>query len=219
MNEIWRDIEGYDGLYQVSNHGRVRSFKGKTPRILKFGAMSGKGYPCVCLTNPPARQRSCYVHRLVASAFLEADNERTYVNHKDGDVRNNHVSNLEWCTAAENSAHAHKVLGVVSVGSLPLFTHEQALEMASHRRNKISRDTLARELKVSRATITAYMKTYAPDTLNIRKLSDADVLEIQAMRERGMKLRAIGEYFGVSESMICRILKGNRRNRNQEQAS
>ena len=68
MKEEWRDIEGYEGLYMVSNYGRVVSFQGCNPRIMKLG-MTHKGYQCVGLQKEK-QHKTCVVHRLVAKAFI-----------------------------------------------------------------------------------------------------------------------------------------------------
>ena len=112
MIEEWRDVVGYEGLYQVSSLGRVRSlprfvgggfcgeYKLLRGRIMK-SVDNGSGYRCVSLYRNGKRS-SFYIHRLVATAFLPCLDERSVINHKDYDRTNNAVSNLEWCTQAEN---------------------------------------------------------------------------------------------------------------------
>lgn len=111
MKEIWKDIPGYEGLYQVSNMGRVKSLnfnRSGLPRILK--TKNRQGYPRVILWKSGKRHEVC-VHRLVAQAFIPNPENKPFVNHKDGNRRNNHVDNLEWCTAQENAIHSVTVLG------------------------------------------------------------------------------------------------------------
>lgn len=102
--EIWKDIKGYEGLYQVSNLGRVkRLLKTKPNRILK--PVTGRdGYLQISLSkqNHYHTQR---IHRLVASAFIENPNHYPVVNHKDEDVTNNAAENLEWCTVQYNTRY------------------------------------------------------------------------------------------------------------------
>ena len=104
MNEEWRDIGGYEGLYQVSNLGRVRSLNCRghkgcigilTPRL------DGKGYEMVALYKE-GKARNTKVHRLVAQAFIPNPNNYPQVNHKDEDKTNYNVDNLEWCTNEYN---------------------------------------------------------------------------------------------------------------------
>ena len=116
--EQWKDIKGYEGLYQVSNLGKVRSLdrivkqfghkqeyersiKGK---LLKLHIQNG-GYLIATLTKNN-NERKMLVHRLVAIAFM-GNNEGMQVNHKDGNKLNNKLSNLEWCTQSENVKHAY----------------------------------------------------------------------------------------------------------------
>ena len=105
-NEIWKDIKGYEGLYQVSNLGRVKSvartidttFKGKPikrqvyEKILKT-AIYCYGYKYVCLSKD-CKIKKCKVHRLVAETFLENTNNYPVINHKDGNKLNNNVNNI-----------------------------------------------------------------------------------------------------------------------------
>ncbi len=110
----WRDIKGYEGLYQVSDTGLVRSVDrmttGNRNRMLKGKLLSQGtntfGYFVVALCKD-GKARTKRVHRLVAEAFLPCDNERPYINHKDGNPQNNQVDNLEWCTQKENVQHAY----------------------------------------------------------------------------------------------------------------
>lgn len=122
MEEIWKAIEGYEGLYEISNIGNVRSVdryihkvERGTPcvsfcrgRILSPGD-NGKGYQFVLL-NYKGKSKSYYIHRLVAMAFIPRVKGKDYINHKDGNKKRNNVDNLEWCTTAENNEHKMKVI-------------------------------------------------------------------------------------------------------------
>jgi hypothetical protein len=106
MEEIWKDIEGYGGLYQISNQGKVKSFRrttGKPYRILKQG-ITIWGYKYVNLFNQGGKMKT--IHRLVALAFIPNPENKREVNHKDSNRLNNHVDNLEWVTSKENTRHA-----------------------------------------------------------------------------------------------------------------
>lgn len=102
--EEWRDVKGYEDLYQVSNLGRVKSLKDNhgnyREKILKPGN-SGRGYLQVVLSKE-GESKSFLVHRLVTQAFLDNPNNYTQVNHKDENPRNNRVNNLEWCDRKYN---------------------------------------------------------------------------------------------------------------------
>lgn len=114
--EIWCDVEGYDGDYQISNFGRVKSFKQGKCIILKPGYKSG--YLWFSLSKNNKRTFNA-AHRLVAKAFIPNPDNKPQVNHLDGHPLNNHVSNLEWATGAENQQHA------ITNG---LFTHKKGTE-------------------------------------------------------------------------------------------
>lgn len=115
MQEIWKDITGYEGIYQVSNLGRVKSldhlrkngkasYQKQKGRMLKQNnrpSTSHHNYKYVGL-----HRKGYYVHRLVAQAFIPNPNNLPYVNHKDGNTVNNCVDNLEWVTAKQNTQHA-----------------------------------------------------------------------------------------------------------------
>jgi hypothetical protein len=105
MKEIWKDIKGYEGLYQVSNLGRVKSFKGKTPVIFKLNS-AVTGYK-ECALRKDGNKEVIGVHRLVVMHFLPPQPDKPWVNHKDGDKINNRVDNLEWSTPSENNKHAY----------------------------------------------------------------------------------------------------------------
>lgn len=103
-NEHWKDIEGYDGLYQVSDLGRVRSKHSGEWKILKCGK-NNNGYLQVGLCKD--RKRKCVtVHRLVAQAFIPNDDEtKNEINHIDECKQNNRVSNLEYCDRSYNNSY------------------------------------------------------------------------------------------------------------------
>ena len=98
--EIWKDIEGYEGLYQVSNLGRVRNI-----RVLK-PAPTKDGYLRVCF-SVCGKTKGFLVHRLVAKAFIP-NTQNSEVNHIDGNKMNNSVGNLEWSTRSDNILHAYR---------------------------------------------------------------------------------------------------------------
>lgn len=108
MSEIWKDVPNYQKLYQVSNYGNIRSldhysnnhhfYKG---RVLKPSA-DGKGYLYVELYKN-GHIKAFRVHRIVANVFLPNHDKKLQVNHLDENKKNNKVTNLEWCTAKQNS--------------------------------------------------------------------------------------------------------------------
>lgn len=127
MEEIWKDVKGYEGIYQISTLGHIRSINRKhicvsrsgnkfsrprTGREMRPGVSAG--YFRISLSAYGIYEHF-YIHRLVAFAFIPNPENKPCVNHKDGDRMNNCVANLEWCTYAENSQHAVMV-GLIRSG-------------------------------------------------------------------------------------------------------
>jgi hypothetical protein len=141
--EEWKDIEGYEGLYQVSNHGRVKSFKYGKEKILK-GSITTKGYLQVYLHKDNKIKRF-NGHRLIAIHFIPNPDNKPQVNHIDGNKLNNNISNLEWNTQSENLNHAFDTGLKISVKGehhvLSKLTEEEVLEI---RRSDLKRVELAK---------------------------------------------------------------------------
>ena len=102
MDELWRDVKGYEGLYQVSNLGNVRHIKKDKARKLR---PNNRGYIQVHFYKA-GKYKKLLVHRLVAIAFIPNPLSKSSVNHINGDKTDNRVVNLEWCTVVENIHHA-----------------------------------------------------------------------------------------------------------------
>lgn len=123
MSEIWRDIKGYEGLYQISSKGRVKSFRkpkkfGEPDEYILKNYLSNNGYLQVFLYGKNAR-KSFSVHRLVAEAFIPNPNNFPQVNHKDENPTNNSVDNLEWCTAIYNNRYGTATIrAAITSGSM-----------------------------------------------------------------------------------------------------
>lgn len=117
QDEIWKDVEGYEGLYQASTWGRIKSLPTSLPRIYsnrKAGLyrtsekilktpVASSGYAIVTLCKDGI-QTSCSVHRLIAETFLTNPNNYPVINHKDTNRINNNLANLEWCTYSRNNS-------------------------------------------------------------------------------------------------------------------
>jgi len=115
MNEIWKPIIGYEGLYEISNFGNVKSLAKtktlerksinviyETPEKILSKLSSGRGYLFVRLVKNKDKGKTKLIHRLVAEAFLGCKPNNYQVNHKNFDRSDNRLENLEWCTAKEN---------------------------------------------------------------------------------------------------------------------
>lgn len=100
--EIWKDVAGYEGLYQVSNFGRVKNI---ITNLFMKQSVSKNGYLLVNLSKD-GKQKVHTVHRLVIIAHIGKIKDKPFVNHKNGDKRDNRLKNLEWCTKSENAKHS-----------------------------------------------------------------------------------------------------------------
>lgn len=160
--EQWRSVVGYEGWYEVSNHGRVRRMKSYRStfvgRILKLGI--NRGYLRVVLSRGGSI-KGARVHQLVTAAFIGPCPDGKEVNHIDGDKTNNYVSNLEYLTPSENHRHAYRigthlptrVYGRKNPRNQRILTEEEVLSI----RNRIGRETqksIGESFGVCRSTIS-----------------------------------------------------------------
>lgn len=123
--EKWKDIKGYEGLYKVSNLGRVKSLErfdriGRKieGKILK--AIKDKGYLFVHLYKDKTKKK-CRIHRLVAETFIPNPLNKETVNHKDENKENNNVENLEWMTVSENLNYGTHYERMAKTKSKPIY--------------------------------------------------------------------------------------------------
>lgn len=100
--EKWKSIQGFEGYYEISNHGNVKSLHGDGVKMLK--QLRGKYLLVQLFKKGKGTTRN--IHRLVAIHFIPNPENKEFVNHKDGDKYNPHFTNLEWCTCQENTIHA-----------------------------------------------------------------------------------------------------------------
>ena len=131
--EIWKPIPGYEGLYEVSNKGRVKSLerdiicKNGVKRHYKERIMNGsldtRGYLQVSLGNNKGERKFLWVHQIVATTFIPNPENKPQVNHKDEVKTNNCVDNLEWMTAKENSNYGTRNERVIKAISKPIMQY------------------------------------------------------------------------------------------------
>jgi len=171
MEEVWKDIQGYEGYYQISNLGSVKSLERKLPhnkfknvicnykeRIMKQNNDT-KGYPSIMLRVNNVI-KTLRIHRLVAQAFIPNPENKPQINHINGIKTDYSIINLEWCNQSENNTHAYKtglrtsecVRGINSNHSK--LTEENVLEIRRRFLNEnISRKELSEIYNVSRRNI------------------------------------------------------------------
>lgn len=178
--EIWKDIVNYEGLYQVSNFGRIKSLGGKhchqNEIILKLGYRNSYNVAYLSKNNIC---KVFQVHRLVAEAFIPNPNNFPIVNHKDENPRNNYVENLEWCTIRHNVLHSkHKMYKV---------------------KNKIYSDTNEKYIFKSKSSTTIKGRKYAYDYFRviIRQLNfDCRYSTLEkAIQVRDEKIKELDGYY------------------------
>lgn len=169
MIEEWKPIKGYEGFYEVSNTGKVRSVNRELvkPNGISYHYKSvvlkqrdnGNGYLIVCLRKRCSHKNK-YIHRLVAEAFIPNPENKSEINHKDGNKTNNVISNLEWCTRSQNAQHGFDN-GLLKKGEnhyAHIFTEK---EVKYIKENCIKYDAnlginaLARKFNVSQGAIAA----------------------------------------------------------------
>ena len=157
--ELIKDIEGFEGLYAITSHGRVWSYPKPMKRGGKWLSVRRDGfYPQVVLVKDGVKNPRM-VHRLVAEHFIPNPHNKPQVNHKDGDKTNNRMDNLEWVTPSENGQHAYRTeLSKPSVNqrrSAMKLTDEQRREIVErYKAGSITTRQLAKEYGCSCALVS-----------------------------------------------------------------
>ena len=163
--EEWRPVVGYEGSYEVSSHGRIRTVERKARVAHGFRTVPAKllsprphhgGYHCITFCVGHVRQYQTY-HRAVAQAFIPNPSDLPEVNHINGDKKDNRVENLEWCTRRQNAAHA-SISGLLLTGeSHPhsVHTRDQAFLVAGALLCGVPQSQIMHSLGVSRSLVEA----------------------------------------------------------------
>ena len=168
--EEWRDIEGYEGLYQVSNLGRVKSLRNNKTRkekILKV-KKNTTGYLYFSLYKNNVG-KNYLLHRLVAEAFLENPNNYPCINHKDENKEKNNVNNLEWCTYLYNSNYGTRTERIVKSRLISIYCLEtnkyyNSIKQASEELN-LDSSKIVKVLKGRQKQTKGYTFRYANKVL------------------------------------------------------
>lgn len=162
-NEIWKPVNGYEGLYEVSNMGQIKRVapqRGTSIGYVFNPSEDTKGYLRTRLTNSAGVSKTVKVHRIVATAFIENPNNLPQVNHKNTSKKDNKVENLEWCTNKKNAEHA-KESGLLKPSMKGRFgkDHNRSIKIIARNIDTgeeiefIGINEAARELKTNAAAI------------------------------------------------------------------
>jgi len=208
VKEEWKDIEDFEGYYQVSNHGRIKSLVGwngkqyiKREKILKPSTTS-TGYLKVDVKKNKKR-KSMRLHRLIALAFIPNTDNKPQINHLDGNPLNNKISNLEWSTQRENVIHAIKN-GLKETMRIPEEKLRNLYLMKGMNALKISR-----ELNIPVGVVHRHIKKYG-----IKKKTHSEAMiqygltEEFILKELEIKTqKQLADEIGCDPSLISHYLK------------
>ena len=206
VNEEWRDVSGYEGLYQVSNLGRVRSLdrwrKNGSGEYKQKGRILNQGYTTTgykqIVLNKDKKRKTLKVHRLVAIAFIPNPENKPNVNHIDGNPHNNNVENLEWCTQAENVQHA------INTGLKRCNIIDKEILEDMHYNKKMSTQAIAKEFGVTKMIIIRNMKKYG---LERKRWTNYNLTKEFILEELKNKTQTqLAKEIGCNQSLISKIL-------------
>lgn len=229
--EVWKDVEGYEGVYQISSFGNLKSLPrvryGKNRSIVPVSGRVMKqktsrcGYKVVHLRRDEKSDHPS-IHRLVAIAFISNPYNKETVNHIDGNKANNNVKNLEWATHSEQMNHAVK-MDLLEVRGSPKFTKEFKQEIYNYyHSHDVSLVGLCEMFGVSERTAGRIVKGVVPrTTTRIRKngsrtieniLTKEQVEEIKKLRNEGWTFIRLAEKFNRGLSQMHRVVNNMSRN-------
>ena len=199
----WRDIIGYEGIYQVSNTGQIRSLerwnghkrvKRESPYIMSQSTTT-TGYKKVELQVRKNR-KSLKVHRLVAMAFISNPENKPNINHKDGNPTNNRVDNLEWCTQKENVEHAY------ATGLIPKTTVSKE-ELQAYVESGLQKRQIARLVHMTQERLGRFYKAYGIHTLFNKYEIDKE--EFKRLVRNGATNAEMAAQFRCPKTLIARM--------------
>ena len=164
--EIWKDIKGYEGLYQISNLGRVKSAINRSNHkhelILK-PIKDRDGYYRVHLYKK-SKLTTYFIHKLVAETFIPNPDDLPIVNHKDEDKTNNCMNNLEWCTVRYNNSYGNRLINISKTSGKPVQCVETGLIYHSikeaGRQTGIDYSSIAKNCRGKRSVAGSYHWKY-----------------------------------------------------------
>lgn len=224
MKEIWKDIKGYEGLYQASNLGRIKSLPRKIIRkngiiqrnpekILKPQSLFS--YKGVYLYDEESNRKSKMIHRLVAETFMPDYTEDLQVNHIDGDKFNNKLCNLEWVTPSENIRHA---IDTELLKHYTKYSDEEILKCYNYIiETNTPIKTACNKFNISYKNFMTILNGNTRKDLGIpivqrqnynRKLNKDNITDIRNLLSKGVPNKIIADKYNVNISCINKIKRG-----------
>ena len=197
-NEIWKPVVGYEGLYEVSDWGNVKSLRFRNQKFAKnlTQKTNNKGYKVVDLTQK-GKTKVALVHRLVAMAFVDNPNKHPIVNHKDENPLNNQADNLEWCTYSYNTTYSmniHPERRKINANNLEKYSPRNKKGVPHKYNNRIA------VVDENNKVLSIYEN--AATAAKVLKLQTCNVLEVckaNKKRQIGKKRRTGGYIFEFIE--------------------
>jgi transcriptional regulator with XRE-family HTH domain len=219
QGEVWMDVVGFEGLYKVSNIGRVRSSRRGTimiPHPLKDGYLRIR-------LRKEGKDFSFLVHRLVAMAFIPNPNNYDTINHKDFNTQNNCVENLEWCTQKYNNKYSrdaghyhYSEKAREAAKRNRKISDELAIKIFDDYKKGMKQADLASKYDVTRAFVcrlvhgrcrTEYTNQSLEKDLKI-KFSDDEIISMNESFKKGISLKSIAERFNTSSTYVGSLVFG-----------
>ena len=201
--EEWRDIKGFEGLYQVSNTGKVRSLVGwnghkyvKRDRELT-PTMTSTGYLKVDLKNKGVK-KSLKLHRVIAGAFIPNPDNHPVINHIDGNPLNNSLENLEWCSQKHNCQHAYDT-GLHKRKAIPADIVNAYCEDEF-----ASANSIGEEFGISKSSVCRILKH---NGIQVRKAQSRYGIDIETIKDEfrnGCTNAELAQKYGCSNNLIAR---------------
>ena len=203
IKEVWRDIPEFEGYYQVSNLGRVKSLIGwngrkyiNRERIIK-PTLTSTGYYKVDLKKN-GKRKVYKLHRAIAQAFIPNPERKPFINHIDGNPLNNDIANLEWCTNQENIRHGYKL------GLIPSTKEHHDDFVHRYAEGKTIRE-IAEEYGVSCSAVGNAIKNRGVSiraSMSYRDKYHIPLDVLYEMFDRGMSNKQIAAIYGCSNNLI-----------------
>lgn len=209
--EVWKDVKGYEGLYQVSSEGnlksldRISNFNGdlgiRKGKKLKLSETNDGYYRNQLYKN--GKRENFYIHRLVAKAFIPKVDGKFHINHIDGNPKNNRVENLEWCTPKENTAHAYQN------GLMPYKYSGDGEDIVSDYNSGKDMREIAKKYSIYHTTVKKILVENGVEIIRKKKKllrTPEEIRMVVELRDKGFSFRRIAVEMGVSRPTIQKLL-------------